>query len=192
MTGSASTERQVGSVLRCRVGWMPAVRSKRGVVSLELPTADRRAAAASLRRVRVVGPDEDDLLAQLAAELAGYFNGERVDFSVPVDLRGVSRFRRRVLLTAARIPYGEVVTYGDVARAVGHPRGARAVGQAMGANPVPIVVPCHRVIASTGGLGGFGAGLAWKAALLTLEREGRLISSPPDERSARTGHRTWD
>jgi len=90
-------------------------------------------------------------------------------FTVPLDLSGLSPFHRRVLQAARRIPYGRTATYSDLARRVGRPLAARAVGQAMARNPVPLVIPCHRVVASGGGLGGYGGGLDLKRRLLALE-----------------------
>jgi methylated-DNA-[protein]-cysteine S-methyltransferase len=90
-------------------------------------------------------------------------------FTVPLDLSGLSPFHRRVLQATRRIPYGRTATYRDLARRVGRPRAARAVGQAMARNPVPLVIPCHRVVAAGGGLGGFSGGLDLKRRLLALE-----------------------
>jgi len=109
-----------------------------------------------------------------AREVREWFAGKRREFTVPVDLSSTPAFTRRVLERLRRIPYGRTETYGDVARAVGSPRGARAVGQAVGSNPVPVIVPCHRVLAAGGGLGGFGLGLDAKRTLLA--REGRTTS----------------
>ena len=106
-------------------------------------------------------------LAPFLAKLAKFFAGERVDFDERLDV-DVTPFARRVMQAARRIPWGETRSYGEVARAAGSPGGARAVGQVMSANPVAIVVPCHRVVAS-GGLGGFTGGLHRKRALLALE-----------------------
>ena len=109
-------------------------------------------------------------MAQAAAEqLAEYFQQRRRQLTVPVDISSLSAFGRRVLAACATIPWGATRTYGELAAQVGCPRGARAVGQALGRNPVPILIPCHRVISTDGTLGGFGAGLAMKSRLLGLE-----------------------
>ncbi|MBV9101456.1 MAG: methylated-DNA--[protein]-cysteine S-methyltransferase [Candidatus Dormibacteraeota bacterium] len=102
-------------------------------------------------------------------ELDAYFEGKLRDFTVPVDWALVGPFGRRVLDLTARIPYGEVSSYSDVARSIGAPRAARAVGNALGANPIPVVVPCHRVVRIGGDLGGYGGGLRRKEFLLSLE-----------------------
>ena len=109
-------------------------------------------------------------LKDAVRQLEEYFARERTGFDVPLDLSGVTPgFQREVYDRLLEIPYGHVASYGQVARDIGRPDMARAVGQAVGANPIPIIVPCHRVVASDGRLTGFGGGLAAKAALLKLE-----------------------
>ncbi|HEV8572234.1 MAG TPA: methylated-DNA--[protein]-cysteine S-methyltransferase [Actinomycetota bacterium] len=110
-------------------------------------------------------------LDEVRRELEEYFVGRRHRFEVPVDWTLITEgFPRRVLRATARVPYGGVTTYGDVARRAGSPRAARAAGNALGSNPIPIVVPCHRVIRSGGELGGYGGGgPERKAFLLRLE-----------------------
>ena len=137
--------------------------------------------------------NEDETLASLAARLSprvieaparlddarrqldDYFSGRLTDFSLPIDWSLVGDFGRRVLGRTAAIPYGSVSTYGDIARAIGSPRAARATGNALGANPMPIVVPCHRVVASGGKMGGYTGGVERKELLLTLERGGQQL-----------------
>ncbi|MFI2433823.1 methylated-DNA--[protein]-cysteine S-methyltransferase [Streptomyces sp. NPDC018693] len=110
------------------------------------------------------------LLAEAIRQVDAYFAGERQVFELPLDWALVSGFNRQVLRElACGVPYGTVVGYGDLARRVGQPRAAQAVGMAMGANPLPVVVPCHRVVESDGGIGGFGGGLETKRRLLALE-----------------------
>jgi methylated-DNA-[protein]-cysteine S-methyltransferase len=104
-----------------------------------------------------------------AAELREYLAGERAFFDVPWDLRALPAFSRRVLEVTARIPFGDVRTYAEIARAIGAPRASRAVGNALGSNPVPLVIPCHRVIRGDGTTGGYGLGPDLKPRLLTLE-----------------------
>jgi methylated-DNA-[protein]-cysteine S-methyltransferase len=108
-------------------------------------------------------------LDEVRRELEEYFEGRRTEFGVPVDWRLTHGFCRRVLRRTAAIPYGHVSTYKQVAGEAGSPRAARAAGNALGANPIPIVVPCHRVLHSGGGLGGYGGGLDRKEFLLELE-----------------------
>ncbi len=107
-------------------------------------------------------------VAPVVAELQDYFAGTRRRFSIPLDLRGTD-FQLRCWRALLEIPYGETITYAELARRVGSPRGFRAVGMANHDNPVAIIVPCHRVLASDGSLGGYGGGLDVKRALLELE-----------------------
>ncbi|MYX03172.1 MULTISPECIES: methylated-DNA--[protein]-cysteine S-methyltransferase [Streptomyces] len=109
-------------------------------------------------------------LAEPIRELAAYFAGEPRDLGLALDWSLTSGFHREVLRElASGVPYGTVVGYGELAARVGRPEGAQAVGAAMGANPLPVVVPCHRVVESDGGLGGFSGGLETKRQLLALE-----------------------
>jgi len=123
---------------------------------------------------RVLWPGEPDaggdeaVLAAAAAQLREYFDGTRRTFDLPLDLEGTP-FQRRAWLALAEIPYGETRSYGEQARRLGAPRSARAVGAANGANPLPIVLPCHRLVGADGSLTGFGGGLATKRMLLELE-----------------------
>ena len=110
------------------------------------------------------------LLAEAVRQVDAYFAGRRRDFELPLDWSLIAGFNRQVLRElASGVPYGAVVGYGDLAKRVGQPGAAQAVGMAMGANPLPVVVPCHRVVESDGGIGGFGGGLETKRKLLALE-----------------------
>ena len=113
-------------------------------------------------------PDANHLTHHCIAELQEYFAGGRRDFTVPLDMHGTP-FQLACWNALLRIPYGEIRTYAEQATAVGSPRGFRAVGAANGANPIPIIVPCHRVLATGGALGGYGGGLDLKEKLLRLE-----------------------
>jgi methylated-DNA-[protein]-cysteine S-methyltransferase len=125
--------------------------------------------AARLGTEPAEAPDSP-LLAEPIRQLTAYFAGALHDFDLPLDWTLASGFNRQVLRElAAAVPYGAVVGYGDLAARVGQPGAAQAVGMAMGANPLPVVVPCHRVVESDGGIGGFGGGLETKRQLLALE-----------------------
>jgi methylated-DNA-[protein]-cysteine S-methyltransferase len=106
-------------------------------------------------------------------ELDEYFDGHREDFDIPIDWSYLAGFTREVLRATAAIPFGDVSTYAGVAEAAGSPRAVRAAGNALGANPMPVVVPCHRVLRTGGALGGYTGGLERKEFLLRLE--GRLL-----------------
>ena len=108
--------------------------------------------------------------ADARRQLTEYFDGERKDFDLPLHLSG-TEFQLLVLEELKKIPYGETTSYGDIAKRIGRPNAMRAVGAANGRNPIPIIVPCHRVIGATGDLTGFGGGLDTKSALLRLEAE---------------------
>lgn len=112
--------------------------------------------------------DEVPVLARGRAELLEYFRGERREFTVPLDPRGTP-FRQRVWAALAAVPYGETVTYGELARRAGSPGAVRAVGQANHFNPLPIFLPCHRVVGADGSLTGYAGGLDMKRFLLELE-----------------------
>jgi methylated-DNA-[protein]-cysteine S-methyltransferase len=126
---------------------------------------------------RAAGTGTDAILGAARQQLAEYFAGRRRAFELPLDVRG-TEFDRSVWEALGAVAYGDTVTYGQLARSIGHPRAARAVGAALGRNPLAIVVPCHRVVAAGGGLGGFGGGLARKRLLLAGEA-GAPVAVPP-------------
>lgn len=113
--------------------------------------------------------DDDPLLTEAAEQLKAYFAGELQEFTLPLSIRGGSDFERAVWQQLTRIPYGEMQTYGDVAKIVGDVGAARAVGTACNRNPIAIVVPCHRVVGAGGKMVGFGGGIPTKRHLLELE-----------------------
>jgi methylated-DNA-[protein]-cysteine S-methyltransferase len=119
-------------------------------------------------------------VAEAMKQVKEYLEGQRTKFDLPLDMSALSEFQRRVLTIALKIPRGQYLTYGDVAKAIGKPQASRAVGQALGHNPVPIVIPCHRVLGSDGSLHGYsgGGGLQTKAWLLQLE--GASIPRSPE------------
>jgi len=151
------------------LGPMAVIAAARGVRRVLLPPD-----AAALPPVEggEPGPTSDPAARKMAAraerEIVEYLAGRRRRFTVPADLSAAPPFHRKVLAALARVPYGRTVTYGQLAARAGRPRAARAVGSCVARNPVPLVIPCHRVVAS-GGLGGFGGGLDMKRRLLALE-----------------------
>lgn len=112
---------------------------------------------------------ETALLRRAAAQLDEYLRGKRTDFDLPLSFSG-TEFRKRTWVRLLDIPYGKTISYGELAKSLGIPRGAQAVGQAVGANPVPFIVPCHRVIGKDGSITGFALGIERKQQLLDLER----------------------
>ena len=115
-------------------------------------------------------------LAETVRQLREYFAGKRTDFDLPLAPEGTT-FQREVWRTLQEIPYGETISYGELAKRVGNPKASRAVGSANGKNPIPIVIPCHRVIAGDGTLGGFGGGLPTKEKLLALESTRQMAAT---------------
>jgi methylated-DNA-[protein]-cysteine S-methyltransferase len=129
----------------------------------------------AVRRIEFAPEPEKDWVeaasgpvGEAARQLRDYFAGARREFDLPLAPEGTA-FQRAVWRLLQDIPYGETISYGELARRVGNPKASRAVGAANGANPIPIVIPCHRVIGSNGKLTGFGGGLPMKEALLSLE-----------------------
>jgi O-6-methylguanine DNA methyltransferase len=153
------------------VGSMLCATSARGLVYVRLPRASGRGFAGWLRKHAPGAEVRTGFAPNRAAvqQILEYLDGKRVAFDLPLDLRGTD-FQRRVWAELLGIPYGETRTYAELARTLGEPGAARAVGTANGANPCAIVVPCHRVVAAGGKLGGFGGGLPLKRKLLALER----------------------
>jgi methylated-DNA-[protein]-cysteine S-methyltransferase len=151
-------------------GVLHAATTKRGLVRLAFPEEPLDSCleglAARLSPRIVESPGSLDLLRR---ELEEYFSGRRRRFDVKLDWSLITPFARRVLRRTAAIPYGGHLSYAEVAAEAGSPRGARAAGNALGSNPIPIVIPCHRVLHSGGGLGGYGGGLDRKRFLLELE-----------------------
>jgi methylated-DNA-[protein]-cysteine S-methyltransferase len=159
-------------------GTLHAAVTRRGLVRLAFPEEhpdtmlERLARALSPRIVQA-----PSMLDPVRRELDEYFSGSRRRFELALDWSLIGPFGRRVLRKTAAIPYGAHLSYAEVAAEAGSPRGARAAGNALGANPIPIVIPCHRVLRSGGNLGGYGGGLDRKRWLLELE--GAFQRSPP-------------
>jgi methylated-DNA-[protein]-cysteine S-methyltransferase len=156
-------------VVESPIGELFVAASPRGVAEISFQSdpdghLDRLAQIAGPRVLR--SPKSIDLARR---ELDEYFEGQRRAFDLSLDLRGLPPFTLSVLKELAHVPYGQTTTYGALAAKVGHPRAARAVGTVMNRNRIPIVLPCHRVVGSTGDLTGYAGGLDRKRALLSLE-----------------------
>ena len=172
--GAAADAEGLLDVAYCTVdsplGPLLAAATPRGLVKLGYPNvpADEQLARLAARiSPRVI--EAPARLDPVRRELDEYFAGTRRSFDVAIDWRLTAGFVRKVLRRTARIPFGETRSYGEVAASAGSPRAFRAAGSALGANPIPIVVPCHRVLRSGGGLGGYGGGLDLKRRLLEIE-----------------------
>ncbi|NJC82243.1 methylated-DNA--[protein]-cysteine S-methyltransferase [Planosporangium mesophilum] len=153
-------------VLSTPVGDLSVASAREAICRVEFGRVDARPG-------RAEGVD-DAVLAAATAQLEEYFAGRRTAFELPLAEVGGSEFERAVRAELSRIPYGEMRTYGQVATAVGDPGAARAVGTACNRNPLPVLVPCHRVVGAGGKLVGFGGGLPRKRVLLELEARVRV------------------
>ncbi|MGE0406319.1 MAG: methylated-DNA--[protein]-cysteine S-methyltransferase [Candidatus Korobacteraceae bacterium] len=147
------------------VGPLTVVASEYGLMAVEFGSkpGSRRPAEG------ICWEESEERTRQYRTELEDYFLGEKKEFTFPLDLRG-TEFQKRCWHALLEIPYGETRSYADIALAIGSPQAFRAVGMANNRNPIPIVVPCHRVIASDGSLCGYGGGMEIKEKLLRLER----------------------
>ena len=151
-------------------GTLHAAITKRGLVRVAFP--EESVESVLERLARQLSPRIVEAPASLDAvkrELDEYFVGRRLTFEIPLDWSLIGPFGRRVLHATYEIPYGGVLSYAEVAAEAGSPRGSRAAGNALGSNPIPIIIPCHRVLRSGGALGGYGGGLDRKRYLLELE-----------------------
>jgi methylated-DNA-[protein]-cysteine S-methyltransferase len=163
MTTALAPARTQRLTLDTPIGRLVLEATDDALTRLLLPNAARAAPPAPTRIDDLAGP-----IAIAAGQLTEYFAGTRTTFDIPLALHGTP-FQTDVWRVLGEIPYAETITYGELAQLVGRPRASRAVGQANGANPIPIVVPCHRVLASGQRIGGYGGGLETKQQLLTLE-----------------------
>lgn len=158
------------------IGQIGLVGGDEGLVEVVIKPSRAEVQAAISKRFPGVREQACPCLVAARAQLEEYFSGRRTRFEVKLDQRGLSAFQRRVLAFLQDLPFGDVTTYGELARLAGSPRAARAVGSVMAINPFAILVPCHRVLAGDGRLGGYsgGEGPATKAWLLDFEKSRRL------------------
>jgi O-6-methylguanine DNA methyltransferase len=155
------------------MGGLTLVGSERGLFHVFLPRGGR-AVTGSLLRKTIPGVQfvrNDARMAEPVRQLREYFEGKRTEFSVALDVQGTA-FQMKVWKALTRVAYGETESYTDIGRRIGRPQAARAVGAACGANPVPIIIPCHRIVGRDGSLTGFAGGLPMKEKLLELEKRG--------------------
>jgi methylated-DNA-[protein]-cysteine S-methyltransferase len=151
------------------LGWVGMLVSPTGIVRLTLPQATEKAALDKLK----LGPEairmSFERFDEAVTRIREYFRGKPVDFEDKLDLSSGTKFQKKVWASCRSIPYGQTRSYGWIARQIGKPGASRAVGNALGKNPIPIIIPCHRVLAADGGIGGFSGGLSAKLRLLKLE-----------------------
>jgi methylated-DNA-[protein]-cysteine S-methyltransferase len=160
-------------------GEMHVARSSEGLVRLSWRHGSDNAFVEHVSELlpgRLVVHDPESL-SDVEAELREYFAGERSQFDIPIDLSALTDFQQAVLEEARKIRFGQVIPYSELACRIGKPGAARAVGNALGSNPVAIVVPCHRVLRNDGSLGGYTGGLQYKEHLLTIEGRADLLAS---------------
>jgi O-6-methylguanine DNA methyltransferase len=163
--------------LETPLGTMWAAASEKGLVQFSM-SGDREGFMRELKaRIKAEYVEDPGKFKALRAELDRYFKGERFIFKGPFDMRGTP-FQVDVWKAIHSIPYGKLTSYGGIAKQIGRPKAVRAVGNAVGDNPMGLIVPCHRVVSSDGGIGGFTGGLDWKRKLLA--REG-ILPSPKDK-----------
>lgn len=161
------------AAVNTNLGWVGFGGSGAGLAFFVLPKSSRKAALSAIKGFAADAVEDDCAFKDLPHRLQRYFNGEKVLFSDRIDLNGATAFHKVVWNVTRSIPYGETRSYAWVAQRIGRPQAFRGVGRALARNPLPIIVPCHRVVASNGSLGGFGGGLELKRRLLELEA-GRL------------------
>lgn len=160
-----------GVFFQSNIGWVGIAESAGGIAAIVFSKASRAAAAASLRGMSSEQMEESETPRLRAAkrQITEYMAGTRKTFDLTMDLSQGTAFQRRVWKKLRGVPYGQIRSYRELASSVGGSRYARAVGGAVGANPLPIVIPCHRIVAQDGSLGGFSCGLAAKRRLLSIE-----------------------
>lgn len=156
-------------------GTFTAIVTKNGIRRLEFPEKSYKAHKKNAADSKTTQTHGGKTEKHIAKQLTDYFSGKKVRFTVPVDLDGLTPFDKKVLKELAKISYGSVLTYKQLAKKTGGEKYARAVGNALGRNPVPVILPCHRVIKSNGSLGGFSGGILWKRILLALENRKDLV-----------------
>lgn len=161
------------AALKTPVGVLYVAATADRVISIDLPRYHASRPFERWLRERLFSHSSTPVLRAALTQLREYFTGTRREFDVPLDPYG-TEFQQRVWRVVASIPYGETVSYGDIAADLGAPQLARAVGAAVGANPIPIIIPCHRVIGADGSLTGYGGGLRMKIWL--LRHEGTLLA----------------
>jgi methylated-DNA-[protein]-cysteine S-methyltransferase len=157
------------TVFNTGAGWIRLVASPQGCLRATFPQKTKNLAETKQRLNDAAAIYSPEYFRDWCNEFVSYFAGDRVEFSGKIDISKATAFQQAVWTAARSIRYGEIQSYAWIAHQIGKPRAPRAVGQALGRNPLPIIIPCHRILASDGSLGGFGGGLEMKMFLLKLE-----------------------
>ncbi|HTV70586.1 MAG TPA: methylated-DNA--[protein]-cysteine S-methyltransferase [Rhizobiaceae bacterium] len=169
-------------IFETALGWMAVTWSAEGLTRVWLPERERESVLRRVEKREANLPDAplSPVIAAVVESLKSYAAGEEVDFStVPLDLSGIDDFRLAIYDAAKALHYGETVTYGELAKRAGHPGLARETGAALGQNPLPIVVPCHRILAAGNKIGGFSAPGGSRTKEKMLAMEGVRVGPPP-------------
>ena len=158
-------------IFKSRWGWVGVAESEKGIATIVLPQPTRMKVVSALRAGLEMPSDESPSTRLRAArkQLLEYLSGTRKSFSLPLDLSEGTGFQQRVWKALESVPYGQLRSYQGLADSIGGKQYARAVGSAVGANPLPVVIPCHRIVTQNASLGGFSCGLPMKRKLLALE-----------------------
>lgn len=158
-------------IYETKVGWIGALSSDVGLIKTTFPQKSQKLALLSLNVETLKPAYSNEIFKQMIEFYISYFNGDKITFTGKLDLSSSTSFQRAVWDATLRIPYGETRSYSQIALIIDNPLSCRAVGNALGQNPMPIVIPCHRVIASRGKIGGFSEDLGIKIFLLNLEKK---------------------
>ena len=158
-------------IFQTEAGWIGVEGSSQGVCRTSLPKGSHEDALKAFDPGNTYQEGTKDYFSSLVRDFTNYFRGLPVEFKVQLDFEGLTSFEKAVYQATMTIPYGETRSYGWIAARTGKPGAARAAGQALGRNPLPILVPCHRVLAANGTIGGFSGGLSLKEYLLKLEQK---------------------
>ncbi len=157
------------TIFETTIGWIGLQGSETGLSQATLPQPSEERASLMLGKEIINSVKSSTFFQPIIEKYVAYFQGYEVQFTENLDLKGRTPFERAVWKVTQEIPYGKTKSYAEIARLIDKPAAARAVGQALGRNPLAIVIPCHRVLASDGTLGGYGGGLELKRYLLDLE-----------------------
>jgi len=172
---------ELSFIFKTPLGWSGVAVTEQGIGRVVLPNKEKKAVKRELRSSEFGFQSSEGynssnpvVLKKSVKLLQRYFSGKRVSFDLPLDMRRHTHFQQAVWRATATIPHGETRSYAWVAKRIRNPKAVRAVGQALGANPVPVIIPCHRVISAAGTLGGFSGGPGMKKRLLELEANARV------------------